>query len=61
MYTHLVPVTLNQKKIRNIHLPTINIRWLVFFLPQNTIKSENTINRIYRKVGVNYRTQLYKA
>nr|DAY65756.1 MAG TPA: hypothetical protein [Caudoviricetes sp.] len=24
MYTHLVPVTLNQKKIRNIHLPTIN-------------------------------------
>ena len=31
------------------------------FLPKITIKSENSINRIYRKVGVNHRTQLYKA
>lgn len=33
----------------------------IFFYPKTTIKSENSINRIYRKVGVNYRTQLYKA
>ena len=42
------------------HQPSIFGGWY-FFYPQITIKSENTINRIYRKVGVNYRTQLYKA
>lgn len=40
--------------------PSIFGGWY-FFYPKTTIKSENSINRIYRKVGVNYRTQLYKA
>lgn len=39
--------------------PSIFGGW--YFFTKITIKSENSIKRIYRKVGVNYRTQLYKA